>query len=236
MSKLVGQSIEDYVKSIYLLSEMHEMVAANALSEAMGVSPAAVTKMGKRLQEMKLVRYSRQNGFRLTTQGRAIALEMVRHHRLLEMYLHQALGYTWDKVHDEAEVLEHVISEEFEERIDALLGYPTHDPHGAPIPTRDGKIETRNFPSLNQLEMGEDAVIRRVTNRDSTMLNYIGSLGLYPGTEIRLLGMEPYGGSLSIEVGDKTVSVGSVLANHIFVETTGRRAGTTNGTQQENRQ
>lgn len=218
MANRHGQSIEDYLKTIYLLGEEHPQVTASMLSETLQVSAAAVTKMGRRLQAKNLVEYDRSRGFTLIDQGRAIALEMVRHHRLLEKYLHEELGYPWDRVHEEAEVLEHVISEEFEERIDRLLGHPTHDPHGDPIPTREGLIDERQFPSLNKMEIGETAIIRRVTNQDSTMLEYMGRLGLYPDTELRLIAREPYGGSLQFCLGDEEISVGYILAEHVFVE------------------
>ena len=214
---MVGSSVQDYVKAIYKLSLGNKTITPTHLAERLGVSSAAVTKMVRKLQDLKLVRYARSKGLSLTPSGEKIALEVIRHHRLLELYLTEALGYSWDEVHDEAEKLEHVISEHFEEKIEKLLGYPTHDPHGAPIPTRDGNVEASEIVTLSRLEPGQQAVIRQVSDKDSAMLSYLGGLGMYPGTRVEMVAKEPYGGSLRIKISGKDHSIGSELAEKVFI-------------------
>ncbi len=214
---MVGSSVQDYVKAIYKLSLGNKTITPTHLAERLGVSSAAVTKMVRKLQDLKLVRYARSKGLSLTPSGEKIALEVIRHHRLLELYLTEALGYSWDEVHDEAEKLEHVISEHFEEKIEKLLGYPTHDPHGAPIPTRDGNVEASEIVALSRLEPGQQAVIRQVSDKDSAMLSYLGGLGMYPGTRVEMVAKEPYGGSLRIKISGKDHSIGSELAEKVFI-------------------
>jgi DtxR family transcriptional regulator, Mn-dependent transcriptional regulator len=214
---MVGAAVQDYLKAIYKLSLAEARCTPTLLAERLGVSGAAVTKMVKRLGELNLVRYERSQELSLTPAGEKIALEMIRHHRLLETYLKEALGYTWDQVDGEAEKLEHVISEEFEERIDQLLGFPTHDPHGDPIPTKDGRVDHVRHGTLGDLEPGQRGVIRRVTDRDPEMLRYLGRLGLYPETPVEMLEKEPYGGSLRVLVSGTERSVGRKLAENVFV-------------------
>jgi DtxR family Mn-dependent transcriptional regulator len=214
---LFGAAVEDYLKSIYELSVRSERVTPSAVAQAQGVSVAAVTKMVRRLRELRLVRYERSAGIELTPAGRRVALEMIRHHRLIELYLKEALGYTWDCVDEEAEKLEHVISEEFEERIDRMLGRPTHDPHGAPIPTKDGKIDTTRHPALIDLEPGQKARVRQVPDGDPARLRYLGKLGLYPDTPIELVGRDPFGGPLHLLVDGESRSIGEDLARSILV-------------------
>lgn len=214
---MIGQSGEDYLKLIYKLGIEHGVVSQIMISEQLEVSPAAVTKMGKRLQELNLLSYTRSGGFCLTPEGEKIALEVIRHHRLIELYLMEALGYSWDEVHEEAEILEHVISEAFEEKIDAFLGYPTHDPHGDPIPSKNGEIDHIDYPTLDQLPLGERALVRRVGNHDADMLKFMGEIGLYPGTEVELLEREPYGGSIHLRIEGEERSIGRELAENVFV-------------------
>ncbi|MCC2667766.1 MAG: iron (metal) dependent repressor, DtxR family [Armatimonadetes bacterium] len=214
---MVGAAVQDYLKVIYKLTLSELRCTPSVVAERMSVSPAAVTKMVKRLQELNLVTYSRNQEIELTPAGEKIALEMIRHHRLLELYLMEALGYTWDQVDVEAEKLEHVISEEFEDRIDAFLGHPTHDPHGDPIPTKEGYLELVRHERLTSLEPGQCAVIRRVTDGDPAMLRYLGGLGLYPDTAVEMLGREPYGGSLRVRVSGEERHVGQELADNVFV-------------------
>jgi DtxR family Mn-dependent transcriptional regulator len=213
----LGAAIEDYLKAIYQLSLASERVAPSTVATKLGISQAAVTKMIKRLRTRRLVRYGRPQGVVLTDSGRRVALEMIRHHRLLEAYLYKALGYSWDEVDREAEILEHAISEEFEDRIDQLLGHPTHDPHGSPIPTKDGRVEDVDFPALGDLAVGQRGTIRRVDGRDPDKLRYLGELGLYPDTPIQLLEREPFGGPLQLLVKGKKRAIGPELARHVFV-------------------
>lgn len=214
---MVGTAVQDYLKIIYKLSLADQRCTPSLIAERMGVSAAAVTKMLKRLQELNLVHYTRSQELSLTDAGEKIALEMIRHHRLLELYLTEALGYTWDQVDGEAERLEHVISEEFEDRIDEFLGFPTHDPHGDPIPTKEGRLEHVRHSTLAELAVGQAAVVRRVTDGDPAMLRYLGDLGLYPHAAVEMLAKEPFGGPMRVRVGETERSVGKELANHVFV-------------------
>jgi DtxR family Mn-dependent transcriptional regulator len=212
-----GAAVEDYLKVIYELSLENERVAPSAVAEAQDVSLAAVTKMVKRLGDLRLVTYDRHAGIKLTATGTRVALEMIRHHRLIELYLKEALGYSWDEVDAEAEKLEHVISEEFEDRIDRVLGHPTHDPHGAPIPTKDGKIDGTRHPALADLEPGHQGTVERVSDHDPAMLRHLAEIGVYPETWIELLGREPFGGSFLVRVDGTKRSVGEELARNVFI-------------------
>ncbi|MFQ5631104.1 MAG: metal-dependent transcriptional regulator [bacterium] len=212
------QAIEDYLKAIYKIDANGERTSTSAIAEKLGVAQASVTGMIKKLADMKLLEYSPYRGVRLTTAGQKIALETIRHHRLLELYLQEAMGYTWDKVHEEAEHLEHHISEEFEAKIDEMLGYPAYDPHGAPIPTKDGEIPPSEFKTLTTLAPGTKATIRRVSDNDPEKLRYLGKLRLYPATEISVMSREPFNGSTQIKVNDQTHSLSKELCDSIFVD------------------
>jgi DtxR family Mn-dependent transcriptional regulator len=215
---MATKSTEDYLKCVFILSEEYDVVSPVLVAEYLDISSPAVTKMIRKLQDENFIRYIKKKGISLTAKGKKIALEIIRRHRLLELYLIKALGYTWDKVHEEAERLEHVISEEFEEKIDDWLGHPTHDPHGAPIPTKDGKLPEEHFVSLDELTVGEQAIIQRINKEDAELLRYIGSLGMYPGTSIVILSKEPFGGPIHIVVENKKQLIGKELALHICVK------------------
>lgn len=215
---MVGAAVQDYLKTIYKLRDPKGFVSPSAVAERMEVSPAAVSKMVKRLTEMNLVLPGENRRVALTPAGEKIALEVVRHHRLLEAYLMEALGYTWDQVDGEAEKLEHVISEEFEDKIDALLGFPTHDPHGDPIPSRDGHVPQEDHERLSALEPGQSGVVRRVRDRNPEMLRYIGRLGLYPDTSVEVLDHAPFGGPIRVRIGEVEHAIGRELADSIFVD------------------
>ena len=216
MEKL-SPPIEDYLKTIYMLRERSGAASTTAIAAALDVTPASVTGMIKKLAEMKLVRHTPYQGVELTRSGEKIALEMVRHHRLLELFLMEALGYTWDEVHAEADVLEHVISEEFEERMAARLGYPTVDPHGDPIPAKDGTFTALKERALLAMQPGESAQITHINDTNSEMLRYAASLGLTPTTRLTLIEVEPFGGSLRVKIGKAEKSIGRELAAQIFV-------------------
>ncbi len=216
MEKL-SQPMEDYLKAIYLLREREGTATTTAIAVALEVTPASVTGMIKKLAELKLVRHTPYQGVELTKSGEKIALEMVRHHRLLELFLMEALGYRWDEVHAEAHLLEHVISEEFEERMAARLGYPSIDPHGDPIPTKDGTIATVKERALLTLQVGESAQITHLNDANSEMLRYAATLGLTPSTHLTLIEAEPFGGSLRVRIGKVEKSIGRELAAQIFV-------------------
>jgi DtxR family Mn-dependent transcriptional regulator len=212
-----GSAVEDYLKAVYKLSQTGDRVAPSAVAEVQGVSLAAVTKMVRRLQELKLVTYARADGIALTPAGAKVALEIIRHHRLLEVYLKDALGYTWDQVDGEAEVLEHVISEEFEDRIDAMLGHPTRDPHGDPIPTKDGRIDSTLHPALVEMEPGQKGRVARVSDADPEMLRYLGKLGIYPEVAVELVEREPFGGPFHVKIAGRKHRIGEELARNVFI-------------------
>jgi len=214
---MAGAAVQDYLKTIYKLRDAEGLVSPSAIAQRLEVSPAAVSKMMKRLAELNLVRADGGHRVTLTPGGEKIALEVIRHHRLLETYLMEALGYTWDQVDVEAEKLEHHISEEFEDRIDAFLGYPTHDPHGDPIPTKDGHLELVRHVTLTEVQPGQEAVIRRVADGDPGLLRYLGRLGFYPNTSLVMLSREPYGGPLRVRVSGVEHAVGRELADRVFV-------------------
>ncbi len=216
MEKL-SPPMEDYLKTIYLLRERAGAASTTAIAAALEVTPASVTGMIKKLAELKLVRHTPYQGVELTRSGEKIALEMVRHHRLLELYLFEALGYAWDEVHVEADALEHVISEEFEERISARLGNPLVDPHGDPIPAKDGTILAVKERALLALQPGESAQITHINDTHAEMLRYAASLGLTPTTRLTLIEVEPFGGSLRVRVGKAEKAIGRELAAQIFV-------------------
>jgi DtxR family Mn-dependent transcriptional regulator len=184
----------------------------------LGVEPASVTGIIKRLAELNLVNYERYKGVTLTEAGEKIALEVIRHHRLIELYLMEALGYSWDEVHDEAEQLEHAISDELEDRIAAALGEPTVDPHGAPIPTKDGKVQPLTGQRLSEVQAGQEGCVCRVDDRDPELLRYLDTLNIRPGTHIHVTEVAPFGGPVHIRVGDAEHAIGDEAARQIYVE------------------
>jgi DtxR family transcriptional regulator, Mn-dependent transcriptional regulator len=213
--------ISDCLKVIYAMQERGQKVSTSAVSECLGVSDATVTMLFKDFANAGWVEHAPYRGVTLTPLGERKAMEVIRHHRLLELYLARQLGYSWDKVHDEADKLEHVISEEFEDKLDALLGYPTVDPHGDPIPSKEGVIVARKGCTLQQLQEGQCALILRVSDQDPEKLRYLGQLGLYPEVRVELIERAPFGGPLHIRVGEKSQQVehmlGPELAEHIIV-------------------
>jgi len=213
--------IEDYLKVIYTLvgERGEERASTSAIAERMAVSAASATNMMQKLADMRLVEYVPYRGVALTDAGEKIALEVIRHHRLIELYLSEALGYPWDEVHDEAERLEHVISEEFEDRIDAMLGHPTTDPHGDPIPPKSGRPPAGSSGRrLSEAEVGESVVVRRVSDRDGDLLRQLASLELVPGTRVRIVSRDSAGGPMTLERDDRRLSVGEEIARRVFVD------------------
>ena len=214
---MASPSVEDYIKAIYTAQNAATHVTTQELAERMRVSAPAVSKMLKRLTQLRLALHTPYHGVKLSETGEKMALEIIRHHRLLERYLTEALGYSWEDVHAEAERLEHHISEEFEERIDALLGHPTTCPHGDPIPTRDGVIVATDDYALSQQNARAPLTIRRVRDTDATLLRHLKELGLLPGTAIEFVEQEPFGGAYLVRVGGKSVRVAPQAAQQIFV-------------------
>jgi DtxR family transcriptional regulator, Mn-dependent transcriptional regulator len=215
----LSHEIEDYLKTIYKLAEAAggKPATTSAVAAALAVSPASVTSMLKKLHSMKLVRYARYHGVSILPAGRKIALEVVRHHRLLEAYLQQALGYSWDRVDAEAERLEHVISEEMEDRIDEVLGHPRVDPHGDPIPTKNGVVARTRHVALVDLQPGESAEIRRVADQSAAKLRQLAALGLVPGALVSVIEKGPFGEALVVRVGKSRHVLGAELASQVEV-------------------
>ncbi|MGH7885185.1 MAG: metal-dependent transcriptional regulator [Thermodesulfobacteriota bacterium] len=213
----LSQSIEDYLKSIYEIESKHEKVTTSLLSEKLEVAPASVTSMIKKLSEKKLVTHKKYQGVKLTNSGLKIALEIIRHHRLIELYLKEALGVPWDQVHEEAEKWEHVLSEDLEDRIDEFLGHPTSDPHGSPIPDRDGKMIERDCKNLIEVSPGAKVIIAEVSDHNPELLRYFGNRGLYPDTEIKIISIEPFQGPLTLVVKGEKFSIGREAAKYISV-------------------
>jgi DtxR family transcriptional regulator, Mn-dependent transcriptional regulator len=215
----VTSAIEDYAKAIYALERRgDEAVTTNALAERMGVTPASASGMVKRLGELGLVDHQPYRGVSLTDDGRRVALEVMRHHRLLELYLVKSLGVPWDRVHEEAEVLEHVLSDELEELIAAKLGDPTVDPHGDPIPTRELTIEEGSTQSLQTLDAGACGVFTRVSDSDPEMLRFLGERGIAPGERFEVVEKHPFDGPLFVRFGDQVHVLGGDLARAMRVE------------------
>ncbi len=215
---MLSESMQNYLKAIYRLQEGDGTVATTDLADAMGVTAASATGMIKKLAALKLVRHHPYQGVVLSQAGRQVALEVVRHHRLVELYLAQALGYGWDQVHEEAERLEHAISEEFEERIFEALGRPTRDPHGEPIPAKDGTIAASESCRLSDLEPGSKGIIREVNDGSAEMLRYLGERKLVPDAPVEVTEKAPFNGPLTVRVGTLSHVIGRGLASHIRVE------------------
>jgi DtxR family Mn-dependent transcriptional regulator len=215
----LSSAVEDYAKAIYALERRHgDAVSTNALAERLGVTAASASGMVKRLGELGLVEHEPYRGVTLTEAGRRVALEVMRHHRLLELYLVQSLGVPWDRVHQEAEVLEHVLSEELEELIAAKLGHPTHDPHGDPIPTRELTIEEATTISLETLDAGDHGVFSRISDSDPDMLRFLADRGIAPGDPFEVIDKQPFEGPLFVRFGDNVHVLGGALARAMRVE------------------
>jgi DtxR family Mn-dependent transcriptional regulator len=215
---MLSDVAQDYMKQIYLLERRDGKASTSALADAMGVSAASATAMVKKLAALGLVEHSKYHGVTLTKPGEKVALEVLRHHRLLEVYLTQTLGLSWDKVHSEAERLEHVLSDELEAEIDRVLGYPSIDPHGDPIPSADLVIAAEPSQRMAELEPGQAAVVRQVPDGDPSLLQYLAGLGLVPDTRFTMVEKAPFGGPLTLDVGGTQHAVGVELAARIGVE------------------
>lgn len=213
---MVSESAQDYLKAIWKLQRSDEM-STTALAEALGVSPASATAMLKKLATLGLVVHERYHGATLTPTGERMALEVVRHHRLLELYLMEALGLSWDQVHEEAERLEHHLSDELEARIDRALGFPTRDPHGDPIPSPELLLQSDEMVCLSDLEAGSMTVVRRVPDGDPELLRYLAMLGLVPAEEVTILEQAPFDGPVTVEVRGARHAIGRSLAAQIEV-------------------
>jgi DtxR family Mn-dependent transcriptional regulator len=215
----LSDAIQDYLKEIYKLqSEGNGRATTTRIATAMGVAPSSVTAMLKKLAALGLAEHARYRGVTLTESGERVALEVIRHHRLVELFLVESLGMTWDEVHAEAEVLEHALSEELEELIATKLGNPTVDPHGDPIPSRELKLAETTAPALAELEPGETAIFVRISDTDPEMLRFLGERGIVPGTKLEVVDRQPFDGPLFVRVGRKVHPLGAVLARAMHVE------------------
>ncbi len=217
---LFSASVQDYAKAVYALeARKGAAVSTNELADRLGVTPGSVSAMVRKLSEVGLVEYEPYHGVRLTAQGRRVALEVLRHHRLLELFLAEELGMPWDRVHAEAEVLEHVLSEELEELIAARLGDPTIDPHGDPIPTVEFGIEERQTHSLDELRAGVAGRFVRVSDSDPQMLRYLAEHGIALGDRLEVVERQPFGGPVFVRFGEREHAIGGALARAMRIET-----------------
>ena len=217
-----SHAVEDYAKAIYVLeSRAGEPVSTTALADRLEVTPGSVSAMLRKLADLGLVTHQPYRGVRLTPAGRRVALEVIRHHRLLELFLAEVLDMPWDRVHQEAEVLEHVLSTELEEVIAQKLGNPTRDPHGDPIPTADFVIDESETASLADLQAGATGVFVRVSDSEPEMLRYLGQRGVAPGAEFEVLDRQPFGGPLFVRFGEDVHPLGGDLAQAMRVEVRG---------------
>lgn len=213
----LGQSAEDYLKAMYRLQEAGGPVSTSSLASALDVSPAAATKAVQLLADKKLIRYRPYHGAKLTDSGRRAALTVVRRHRLLELFLHDVLGYGWDEVDAEAERLEHHVSDEFIARLDRLLDYPRLDPHGDPIPSDDGTLAACSARTLADCELAERVTVERVSDKDSQVLQYLARYGLRPGAEVIVVEKEPFNGPLTLCIDGADRAIGREVAGYVFV-------------------
>jgi DtxR family transcriptional regulator, Mn-dependent transcriptional regulator len=215
---MLSPSVEDYMKAIYKSRVDNGHVATQQLADRLGVSAPAVSKMMRRLAELRLISHAPYQSVELTRAGEKMALEIIRHHRLLELYLVNAMGFTWDSVHEEAERLEHHISEDFEDRIDELLGHPAACPHGDPIPTRAGVIARTSNRSLARQQKPEQLVVSRVSDEDAELLRYFKSLGVVPGAAVEFVRQEPFEGPFVLRIGGKLARITPQAAREVFVD------------------
>jgi DtxR family Mn-dependent transcriptional regulator len=213
----VTAPVEDYLKVIFELESASGVAGTNEIALALGFTPASVSGMVRRLAEQGLISHERYRGVRLTKAGRRAALRTIRRHRVIEAYLTTALGYPWDRVHDEAERLEHAASDELIDRMAAAIGEPATDPHGAPIPTREGTLDERRLRALDEVDTGARVLIERVGDRDAEQLRYLAELGITPGQTVEVVSRAPFDGPIELRIGRVIRSIGPALARQILV-------------------
>jgi DtxR family Mn-dependent transcriptional regulator len=215
----MSANVQDYAKAVYALEARHgAAVSTNDLAERLGVTPGSVSGMLRKLSELGLVEHEPYRGVRLTDHGRRVALEVLRHHRLIELFLADELGMPWDRVHAEAEVLEHVLSEDLERLIADRLGNPDLDPHGDPIPTVSLEIEEGQTRSLEELPVGAAGSFVRVSDSDPDMLRYLAEQGIALGDRVRVTGRQPFGGPVFVSTGERELALGGELAQAMRIE------------------
>jgi DtxR family Mn-dependent transcriptional regulator len=210
--------VEDYLKAIYAIGRGTGAAATTDIAQRLALAPASVSGMVRRLAEQGLLAYERYHGVKLTESGRRAALRTLRRHRIIEAYLAKALGYPWDRVHDEAERLEHAASDELVDRMAVTIGEPEVDPHGAPIPTRDGAVDETVYTSLAELAIGVTGMVVRVADEDPEMLRYLAELAILPGRRITVKARAPFDGPITLIVGRQELSIGPALAEHVLME------------------
>lgn len=213
---ILSQAVEDYLKAIYKLEES-DGASTTKIAASLDVSSASATNMIKKLAKMGLVDYQSYKGAALTKTGKKIALEVIRHHRLLELYLLEMMGYSWDEVHDEAEKLEHHISEQFEDKIAELLDHPAYDPHGDPIPSKEGVMPAIEAESLVNASVQKEYVVSRVKDQDPELLRYLQEIGLLPGTKIIVKEKAPFKGPITLLIEGGKQVVGRDVALNIYI-------------------
>jgi DtxR family Mn-dependent transcriptional regulator len=222
---LTGQA-EDYLKAIYEIGQGGDAAATTGIAASLGIAAASVSGMLQRLARLGLVRVEPYRGARLTPGGRQIALQLIRRHRIIESYLTNLLGYQWEDVHDEAERLEHAASPELIERMAAALGNPTEDPHGAPIPTAQGRVDERRLKTIADLAVGATARVVRMSDRDPAFLRYVAKLGIRPGTIVKVASRDPFDGPITLVAGRAKKAMGAAAAGRVFVEPESKSGGT----------
>jgi len=216
--------VEDYLKAIYELERSGQAAETNAIARILAIAPASVSGMIRRLAGQRLITHEPYRGARLTAAGRKAALRTIRRHRVIEAYLTSALGYSWDRVHDEAERLEHAASDELIDRMAEAIGEPSTDPHGAPIPTREGTLREPSLVPLASLEAGEQARVEQVSDSSAELLRYLAELGIVPGTSVRIIAREPFDGPIAVRLPGGTKTIGPTLAAQVLVTLTTRRS------------
>lgn len=212
------EAVEDYLQAIYEIESEHQRVSTTALADWMRVKPASATAMLKKLSAMGWVTYAPYQGAVLSTAGRVHALEITRHHQLLELFLVEVLGVPWEHVYEEAHRLEHALSEYLEARIDEVLGHPLTCPHGAPIPMLDGTVAARSWMRLSDLRTGQAATVSRVSDYDADLLRYLDMLHIAPKMTLVVVTVAPFDGPLTVRVGNVAQIIGRKVAEHIFVK------------------
>ena len=217
VARALTAPVEDYLKAIYDIERSGDAAATNDIAHRLAIAPASVTGMVRRLADAGLLAYERYKGVRLTEDGRRAALRTLRRHRVIEAYLAQALGYEWDRVHEEAERLEHAASDELVDRMAAAIGEPLVDPHGAPIPTREGRVDEVPSFALADLPASTPARMTRVSDEDAGLLRYLAELGLTPGASVRVVARAPFNGPVTLMVDDAERVVGADLARQLLV-------------------
>ena len=210
--------VEDYLKAIYEIGRGTVAVATNDIAQRLDIAPASVSGMVRRLADQGLLGYERYRGVTLTDSGRRAALRTIRRHRIIESYLSSALEYPWDRVHDEAERLEHAASDELVDRMARAIGEPVVDPHGAPIPSREGLVDETEYLTLDELGAGYGARVVRVSDDDPEMLRYLAELEIIPGAELVVVSRAPYQGPISLKIAGHLLAIGPALAGQVMVE------------------